>query len=227
MNRINPRIMGFLLILGGVCAALPFQKLASHPAPHSRSSNSESIEWRSNDFTLEVAAQARPLTGADDPLDRPKSPAFGSGNRAVINSRASLDNITQPPALAGDYESAAANAILSDRVIGNLEATPPVTNDGVPATTTSPLESVAITHEIVDGDTLEDLAEKHLGSRVRWTEIYNANPEILDNPEVLPVGVTIVILPRMRASDSENVLMADSLVPISNGDLLKFRSASE
>jgi nucleoid-associated protein YgaU len=93
------------------------------------------------------------------------------------------------------------------------------------AVAATPPRSVAITHKIVDGDTLEALAEVHLGSRSRWTEIYNANPEILDNPEVLPLGVTIVILPGIRPSRPANSPETEALVPVLGSDLLKFRNA--
>ncbi len=224
MSRINPRVMGVMLILGGACAALPFQKLADRNSAVVPASSSEAIEWRSNDFTLEVTSQPQHLEEAGHPHDRPASPAFGRGS--VVRTPVSLDNIAEPPALADDYEAV------------TLRARPTLTIDGDDSRgedrsaaeaepTTTPLNSVAITHQIADGDTLEMLAEKHLGSRLRWTEIYNANPEILDNPDVLPIGVTIVILPAMQPTQTADALTADSLVPVSNNDLLKFREPGQ
>lgn len=133
----------------------------------------------------------------------------------MIRRRASLDHVPEPPSLAGDYESAASEPGADQ-----------VTAVDKPVVPVAPLETVAITHTIADGDTLEDLAEEHLGSRLRWTEIYNANPEILDDPEVLPLGVTIVILPRLQPSTSPPVTAADGLVPVSSRDLQRFRDPS-
>jgi len=162
--------------------------------------------------------------------DHPKSPAFGGAGGVTVHSQASLDDIIQPPALAGAYEAAAAIAAIgtasleeSGEQAGTTRA-PKVDSSGAAAT---PLQSVAITHDITDGDTLEALAEEYLGSRLRWTEIYNANPDILDNPEVLPVGITIIILPGMRPSTPASYHETDSLVPVRSSDLLEFRSATE
>ena len=218
--------MGILLIVGGICAALPFQRMATRGSSQANSvdSDSETIEWRSNDFTLEVTAQPQPLKETVSPHERPTSPAFGQGSQTINRVPATLDNVTQPPSLAGDYE-VATNDPLKLAGESDPEAVAGSSTDGRPLNTDTPLQSVAITHQISDGDTLEDLAETHLGSRLRWTEIYNANPEILDNPEVLPIGVTIVILPRLRPSSPTQVTTSDSLVPVSKSDLRRFRDA--
>jgi phage tail protein X len=51
----------------------------------------------------------------------------------------------------------------------------------------------ARTHRIRDGDTLPEIAWKYLGDRNRWTEILQANRDILADPEILPVGRRIRI----------------------------------
>ncbi len=48
-------------------------------------------------------------------------------------------------------------------------------------------------HVIEDGDTLESLAERYLGSAGRADELYEANRELLPRPDVLPIGVELVI----------------------------------
>lgn len=214
--------------MGGVCAALPFQKLASHQTVIAPQRESEAIEWRSKDFTLEVNPRNQPLTGSHDAQERPNSPAFGGADGVRVNSRAVLDRIAEPPALDGAYQPAGESPLPGANGLRESGGPPPTSGepaDSAPPPTTAPPRSVAITHVIADGDTLEALAEKHLGSRLRWTEIYNANPEILDDPEVLPVGVTIVILPGVRPSTAANIDDAELLVPIRGSDLQKFRAA--
>jgi len=49
------------------------------------------------------------------------------------------------------------------------------------------------THNIVDGDTLANLAERYLGDAAHSLEIYEANRELLPSPGVLPIGVEIRI----------------------------------
>lgn len=107
MKRISPRVLGILVIVGGVCAALPFKKLTSHRTTAQATPNSEAIEWRSHDFRLEVTAQDETLQASPYADNRPKSPAFGSPDGAV-NALATLDNVAQPPALAGAYEAGGA-----------------------------------------------------------------------------------------------------------------------
>jgi nucleoid-associated protein YgaU len=52
------------------------------------------------------------------------------------------------------------------------------------------------THKIVDGDTLPLLAQRYLGSAARAREIYEANRDVLLDPELLPIGAELKIPPR-------------------------------
>jgi nucleoid-associated protein YgaU len=70
-------------------------------------------------------------------------------------------------------------------------------------------------HTIVDGDTLADLAERYLGDAARWLEIYEANRDRLPSPEVLPIGVEIIIPPRQRPQPpAAPVIPEQPLVPV-------------
>ncbi len=48
-------------------------------------------------------------------------------------------------------------------------------------------------HKIVDGDNLGDLAARYLGSAARAMEIFQANRDVLTDPELLPIGVELKI----------------------------------
>jgi nucleoid-associated protein YgaU len=48
-------------------------------------------------------------------------------------------------------------------------------------------------HKVVDGDTLELLAEHYLGFSARATEIFETNRGVLSDPEILPIGVELKI----------------------------------
>jgi nucleoid-associated protein YgaU len=54
-----------------------------------------------------------------------------------------------------------------------------------------------------DGDTLEDLAKRFLGTSDRASEIFEANRSVLASPDLLPVGLAVVIPPRHGAGDLE------------------------
>ena len=58
------------------------------------------------------------------------------------------------------------------------------------------------THKIVDGDTLETLAERYLGSAEHWVEIYEANRDVLSSPQILPIAVKLKIPPRRRGGST-------------------------
>ncbi len=78
-------------------------------------------------------------------------------------------------------------------------------------------------HRLVDGDSLEKLAERYLGSATLADQIYQANRSLLPDPHLLPIGVEIIIPaaePIRPISVSE--LRAGKLVPlpeVSPGDL--------
>lgn len=52
-------------------------------------------------------------------------------------------------------------------------------------------------HKIVDGDTLGDLAARYLGSAARAMEIFEANRDVMTDPELLPIGVELKIPARV------------------------------
>ena len=76
---------------------------------------------------------------------------------------------------------------------------------------TRPGESVR-THKIVDGDTLQILAKRYLGSAERWMEIYEANHDVLPSPQILPIAVNLKIPPRRR-EDNTSAAPANTAAP--------------
>jgi hypothetical protein len=52
------------------------------------------------------------------------------------------------------------------------------------------------THRVIDGESLESIAERHLGNRSRAREIFEWNRDRLADPQVLPLGVYLRIPPR-------------------------------
>jgi nucleoid-associated protein YgaU len=51
-------------------------------------------------------------------------------------------------------------------------------------------------HRVRDGDTLEKLAERYLGDRSRWHEIYQCNSRVIERPDLLPLGTRLRIPPK-------------------------------
>ena len=57
----------------------------------------------------------------------------------------------------------------------------------------APLAATPRRHRIAEGDTLGRLAEKYLGSRDRYLDLFQANADVLFDPRLIPIGVEIVI----------------------------------
>jgi nucleoid-associated protein YgaU len=85
------------------------------------------------------------------------------------------------------------------------------TTPGHPAPTASPVPSRVDAaqipfdrqvrrHRIVEGDTIQSIAQTYLGDAGRFMEIVAANHRILTHPEVLPLGKYLVIPPAIASS---------------------------
>jgi nucleoid-associated protein YgaU len=51
----------------------------------------------------------------------------------------------------------------------------------------------ARTHTVVKGDTLSKLAKKYYGSAGQWRRIYEANKDVIENPDLIYPGQTFTI----------------------------------
>ncbi len=92
--------------------------------------------------------------------------------------------------LSGEAESAEAleKAIL---MAGNVEGVSEVKADGVSA---PEIEEDKVTYyEIQSGDTLWAIASKHLGDGNRYPEIFEANREVIQDPDLIFPGQKIRI----------------------------------
>jgi hypothetical protein len=61
------------------------------------------------------------------------------------------------------------------------------------STLTASPANVARQHTVRDGDTLGDLAERYYGDPRRFRDIFDANRATLSDPQLLPIGATLVI----------------------------------
>jgi nucleoid-associated protein YgaU len=128
-------------------------------------------------------------------LDRHASVAASSGTqRMSLKGRTpDLANLTPPPALPVSFQPYAENASDSGRELPVPAAPPPR-----PISMSRPKP-----YRLRDGDTLENVAERFLGTAQRASEIYQANRHVLSRPDLLPVGTTITIPPRDKPDDFE------------------------
>lgn len=180
-------------VLGaGVLAALPFRQPARNTGPPSASMPHD-LTLRQADVLLEASPAGDESPAVDlyaqyDGAIRPIQPAAFSGAM-----RPSLEDLGPPPELPIAFAPAAENPLSSNSSWQRPDAAP-----GWLEKQLRPRQ-----YKLRDGDTLEELAERLLGSRSRAGEIFQANRDVLTAPDLLPVGVTIVIPPRLGADDLE------------------------
>lgn len=171
------------VIAGGVIAAIVLPKDEVPTTTPDRQSPDGLVR---RDFNFDEAiAQAH---GAEPAASRPSE----SSGYAPHDSGASPLDVHHPPPRLEDE-------IPGDGHVGEHRLSPEVFQDLAqrPIRRGADDEEHAakgpLQHKIVDGDTLRSLAKRYLGSETRFMEIFEANRDRLSNPEVLPIGVKLLI----------------------------------
>lgn len=116
---------------------------------------------------------------------------------AAANASVAVATDAAPaPAVAADSGDAAVAPPLDAKAADEIVAARPVYAADAPADD----EAAAISggyriHVIHNGDTLERLAERYLGDRLRSLELFDLNRDLLENPHLLPIGAELRIPP--------------------------------
>ena len=179
-------------VLGaGLLAAWPFRQHAI-PPPALPASVPLDLTLRQADTTLPVGppGDQSPAVGLDL-ADRnghlkPVQPA------AFSVSRPNLEELGPPPELPITF-SPATQGVAPGEFVPRARTAPGWSDK----------QMQPRSYTLRDGDTLEDLSQRFLGTTTRAGEIFEANRAVLSAPDLLPVGVTIVIPPKIRVSDLE------------------------
>lgn len=152
----------------------------------------------------ERAKQERPKQETNKPATE-DSPPKRQGTNKTPAAKSSQEDF-EPPALAREYQPYTesleavekANSKARDtsqpknaksKRAGTSHAASQANKTSTKAGKTSPPRR----HCIAEGETLRQLAEKFLGDRERYLDIYNANQDVLFDPQFIPIGVEIVI----------------------------------
>ncbi|HRX80704.1 MAG: LysM peptidoglycan-binding domain-containing protein [Planctomycetaceae bacterium] len=199
------RILGLIVISGGVCAALPFR----YDAPNSMlGEQSESEVSRTPSSQPELTLQLTIPVGPDmmaapegEPRVTPAVLELPLTHRATAPTKG---EIPDPPQLGSTFEL----------FVGS---TTPVAIES--SQRENDADEPARTHRINDGDTLQSLAARYLGDRTEWQSIFEMNSELLIDPDLLPIGKVITIPRTIAPSPRENHAddVDDGLVPIPQG----------
>jgi nucleoid-associated protein YgaU len=147
---------------------------------HSPAENALPIPVESDPLVLRKQPDPRNFAVTQSPVTpqpQPAAPAEPRRSSATIVTPA--DQPAPPPELPKNYPSSTQAA--STRWGASLREMLPETASAPP------------THKIIDGDSLALLAERYLGSASRAMEIYEANRNVLAQPEILPIGEVLKI----------------------------------
>lgn len=166
-------VSGILAV--GVTLSLPFRQ---HPSPFPPTST-----HRQDELALRVSSKgsARPVTASVSTTANP-NPA------AKPQLTKSAKSMALPPRMAASFGEATERP--------HTNAPPPIVPfreiQGVHVDDTRqrrPLRK----HRVVDGDSLESLAQRYLGDAARANEIFDANRDVLESPDLLPLKVKLTI----------------------------------
>ncbi|MGQ9506087.1 MAG: LysM peptidoglycan-binding domain-containing protein [Thermogutta sp.] len=73
-------------------------------------------------------------------------------------------------------------------------------HSGKPPSVSLPSPPAMGRHTVADGETLAIIAQRYYRDSTLWTLIYQANQELLPSPELLPIGVELIIPPPPQSS---------------------------
>lgn len=202
MDRGVRIVLGFSILLAGIAAAMMFRQ----PSPRARP---RMPDW---DDRLVLRQESEPRVAEPTPPRR-AAPQIGPPTAAphlartpgrATSSLAPMNAGEPPPRLARNYPHS------------HDETASPTGQSMRPEPRPADRSAEPVrTHQIVDGDTLGDLAERYLGDAGRYLEIYQANRDVLPSPQVLPIGVELKIPSRRKqVPPSPSVMPEQPLVPV-------------
>ena len=173
MTKRSAQLLGVLVICLGVLLALPFRhsvpRALERTASQAVALSELNLEKKDGSPATQSVAQAPRLSPATAPLKLTPISPLGSPP-----GEPQFELTTRPvPELANRYQ-------------------PPVMPKRPPRKPTA--DELPRRHLVVDGDTLENLALRYLGSKPRAKEIVRANPGL--DPQLLPIRRYITIPPK-------------------------------
>jgi len=215
MNQLVKVGIVFALLILGIAAALAFRKTPEDDGDDSSAAQQQDGK-QSISQGQEVAVTTQPATTDPAPANAggvvAHKPVGPTGAERTAPSPSTLQ--VPPPAMSAAFPRS------RDASLAPL----PRVDQPAPAPAAAMVdlldnESAAVRirrHTIRDGDTLADLAGRFLGDLRRADEIFAANREVLDHPDILPIGTTLSI---PIAPPPPNIAPSSNSTGISPADL--------
>ncbi len=172
----------------------PAEPPAGEPADSAPSISEETGAALTGDAETTAGTGLIPVAPAT-PIARtpsPEPPAAVATNPPASAESPESFSPTEPRHLLPAASMAHTPATNPLRELGEIQ---PLRQTFKPAvTSTAPAAATqVIRHRIVDGDTLEALATRYLGSAARANEIYAMNRGVLSHPQLLPINAVLLI----------------------------------
>lgn len=213
-------VLAVAVVAAGVCAAWPFRRDLNGPLPAAAiETNVTELTLRQQDVTLAASpvSEPSPATGLGELTDIPESQAQDA---LAAAPRPPLEALGLPPEMPPVFRSLILPVAQGSypaqgnrydpfeprAAVGNY------TTNGMYDGRPTRLPPRPIRHRIVDGDTLEKLAEQYLGDPSRARDIFEANRRVLDDPQLLPLG-KVIELPPQQATELEPVVPSGGSEP--------------
>ncbi|MFO7906253.1 MAG: LysM peptidoglycan-binding domain-containing protein [Planctomycetota bacterium] len=205
IGKLKRLALGLGVMVLGILGALPFRHSpGADETPSDRKTADDAMLGKG--VALQVPGQAvstpsqvpdlRPMPPAEK---EPEKPAKEEMSESKLGK-----HFTPPPQLPDEYYP-----LYRPENRDEAEAGRGVSSDNHDTSDRQPRR----THTIRDGDTLPLLAQRYLGDPQRGGEIMEANRSVLSDPEVLPIGVEIII-PSESAPANQSDIDASSDVEI-------------
>lgn len=198
------RLAGLAVLIGGAALAMLFRDSPTRSVPPGASGDAETIGG-----SLVLSERIEPARARIGPsLPRSEQPSGAAEPSAAAPADRPVP--IEPPLLAKHYPGR-----LADDRLGPLVARLGWGDFSQPA------PARPTHHRIADGDTLATLAERYLGDARRAGELFEANRDVLADPEVLPVGAELRIPQNDRGIVAARVAEVSSggeLVPVPDPD---------
>jgi len=180
-NRPGTRLFTALLLLAGAAAlALSFRRDPARPVkPPATKTQALVLRETPPPANIQIVRPDAPTAEIQPTLLAPPPRAVVEPDR----TDAELARLVPPPMMARTYP--------------NLPAGPrSESGSGLEIGINEDRRPLDRFHRVRDGDTLEKLAERYLGDRSRWHEIYQYNSRAIKRPDLLPLGARLRIPPK-------------------------------
>mgnify|MGYP001556381833 CR=1 FL=1 len=134
-----------------------------------------------------ASSMGKKLFGKDDDPAKEISEHISSDNPGIDGLEVSYEEGKVVLSGTADSPEAVEKAIL---MAGNIEGVSTVDSSGVSA----PEQTAKVEFYVIEkGDTLSAIAKKYLGSASKYPEIFEANREVIKDPDLIYPGQTIRI----------------------------------